>query len=80
MRITFQSDLEARLSARAAAEGITVEAFIERLVGRELQAEDELEVAALEGLRSGEPITVGPGCWEEKHRRLSERLEKSGSR
>ena len=44
------------------------------------QAEDELEALALEGLNSGEAIEVGQGYWEEKHRRLDERLKKTGAR
>lgn len=38
-------------------------------------AEEELESLALKGLNSGEPIEAGPGYWEEKHRRLDERLK-----
>jgi len=44
------------------------------------EAEEELEALALEGLHSGDPIEVGPGYWEEKHRRLQERLKKTGIR
>jgi hypothetical protein len=47
------------------------------LVRAEQQAEDELEALALEGLNSGEPIEAGPGYWEDKHRRLDERLNKA---
>ena len=39
-------------------------------------AEEEIESLALEGLHSGEPVEAGPGYWEEKHRRLEERLKK----
>lgn len=42
-------------------------------------AEEELETLALEGLNSGEPIEVGPGYGEEKHRRLAERLNKTSA-
>ena len=44
------------------------------------EAEEELEALALEGLHSGDPIEVGSGYWEEKHRRLEERLKKTGIR
>ena len=44
-----------------------MEAYVERLLRIDQQAEDELETLALEGLDSGEPIEVGPGYWEEKH-------------
>ena len=43
-------------------------------------AEDELQALALEGLNSGAPIESGPGYWEEKHRRLDERLQKTAAR
>jgi len=80
MTITIHSDFEARLRARAEAEGLTVEAYVERLVRDDQEAEDELESLALEGLNSGEPIELWPGYWEEKHRRLEERLKKSAAR
>ncbi|MGD0008583.1 MAG: type II toxin-antitoxin system ParD family antitoxin [Terriglobia bacterium] len=80
MTITIHSQLEKRLRARAEAEGLTVEAYVERLVRAEQQAEDELEALALEGLNSGEPIEVEPGYWEDKRRRLDERLNKTGIR
>ena len=80
MTITIHSQLEKRLRARAEAEGLTVEAYVERLVRAEQQAEDELEALALEGLNSGEPIEVEPGYWEDKRRRFDERLNKTGIR
>jgi len=76
MNITIQPEIEMRLRARAEAEGIPVDAYVERLVRAEQQAEDKLEALALEGLNSGEPINAGPGYWEDKHRRLDERLNK----
>ena len=77
MTITLDQRLEARLRERAAAEGLSVEAYVERLVNADQAAEEELEVLALEGLNSGEPIEAGRGYWEEKHRRLDERLKKT---
>ena len=59
---------------------MSVDAYVERLVRADEDAEDELEALAIEGLDSGEPIEVGPGYWEEKHRRLDERLKKTGTR
>jgi len=69
-----------RLRARAEAQGLTLEAYVERLIRADQQAEDELEALALEGLNSGEPIEVGPRYWEDKHRRLDERLNKTGTK
>jgi len=80
MSISINPDFEARLRAKAEAEGLTVEAYVERLIRSDQQADEELETLALEGLSSGEPIEIGPGYWEEKHRRLDERLKKTGTR
>lgn len=80
MTITIDQKLEARLRERAEAEGLSVTDYVERLLKTEQAAEEELESLALEGLNSGEPIEAGPGYWEEKHRRLDERLKKTGTR
>jgi hypothetical protein len=69
MTITIDPKLEARLRERAEAEGLTVPAYLERLVQADQSAEEELEPLALEGLNSGDPI-----------RRLDERLKKTGTR
>ena len=78
MTITIDPTLEARLRERAEAEGLTVPAYVERLVRADQSAEEELESLALDGLRSGDPVSVGPPYWEEKHRRLDDRLKKTG--
>ena len=80
MTITIDPKLEARLLERADAEGLTVTAYLERLVQADQAAGEELESLALEGLDSGDPIEAGPGYWEEKHRRLDERLKNTGMR
>ena len=80
MTITIDQKVEARLRERAEAEGLSVADYVERLVKAEQSAEDELEGLALAGLNSGEPIEVGPGYWEEKHRRLDERLKNTSAR
>src|SRR5215467_4232572 len=74
MSITIHPMLEATLRARAEAEGITVETYLERLVRADQAAVEELETLATEGLDSGDPISVAPGYWEQKHKRLDERL------
>ena len=79
MTITIGPKLEARIREKAEAEGLTVSAYVERLVGADQFAEEALESLALEGLNSGAPIEVGPGYWEEKHRRLDERLKRTGT-
>jgi len=74
MSISVHPELETKLRGRAQAEGLTVEAYLERLVRAEQSAEDELTALALEGLDSGDPIEVGPGYWEAKHQKLDARL------
>lgn len=80
MTITISPKLEARIREKAEAEGLTVDAYVERLVTADEAAEEELEALALEGLHSGDPIEPGPDYWEEKHRRLDERLKRTGTR
>ena len=80
MSITIHPELEAKLRARADAEGITVEAYVERIARDDEQAEQELEALALEGLNSGESIQADEKYWEEKRRRLIERQQKIGTR
>jgi len=74
MSISIHPELETKLRARAQDEGLTVEAYLERLVRADQSAEDELTALALEGLDSGTPIEPGPGYWEAKHQKLDERL------
>ena len=80
MSITIDPNLEARLRERAEAHGLSLTDYVEQLVNAEESAEEELQSLALEGLKSGDPIQVGHGYWEEKHRRLDERLNKTGTR
>jgi hypothetical protein len=77
MPITLHPELETRLRKGADAEGLTLEAYLERLVRIDQQAREELESLALEGLDSGPTIEAGPGYWEAKHRQLDERLKNS---
>ncbi len=77
MSITIHPELEATLRTRADAEGITVEAYVERIARDDQQAEEELEALALEGLNSGEPIEADEKYWEDQRRRLIQRHEKT---
>jgi len=74
MSISIHPELETNLRARAQAEGLSVEDYLERLLRAEQSAEDELTALALDGVNSGDPIEVGPGYWEAKHQELDERL------
>lgn len=80
MSILLNPDLESRLRARAQAEGLSVEAYLDQLLKAEQQAEEEIEALALEGIRSGEPITPGPDFWESIHRELDERLKSTAGK
>jgi hypothetical protein len=80
MSIAIHPDLESKIRSRAGAEGITIEAYLERLVRADQLGTEELESLGREGLTSGAPIEVGPSYWQEKHLRLDERLRKSGAR
>jgi len=73
-------ELETKIRARAEAEGLSIEAYLERLVQADQQGMEELEALALEGLESGAPIEVGPSYWQDKHRQLDERLKKTETR
>jgi hypothetical protein len=80
MSITINPQLETTLRSRAEAEGLSIEAYLESLVSADQEAERELVALALEGLNSGDAIEIGPGYWEEKHRRLDERLKQTSVR
>jgi hypothetical protein len=80
MTITIDAKLEARLREKAEAEGLTISAYVERLVNADQAAEEELEALALEGLNSGRAIKAGPEFWEDLHRELDERLKRTGTR
>jgi hypothetical protein len=75
MSITIGPPLETELRAKASAQGITVEAYLERLVKADREALVELENLAIEGLNSGEAVAPGPEYWADKHRRLDERFK-----
>jgi hypothetical protein len=80
MSIPIHPELESKIRSRAEAQGLSIEAYLERLVRADQQGTEELESLALEGLNSSAPIEVGPSYWQEKHLRLDERLRKTGTR
>jgi hypothetical protein len=73
MDISVSPELEAQLRIRAEAEGLTVEAYLDRLLRSDQEAEDEIELLAIEGINSGEPFEAGPAFWEEKQSGCSTR-------
>jgi hypothetical protein len=74
MSIIIHPELEARLRSRAESEGISVEAYVERIARDDERAEEELEALAVDGLNSGESILADERYWAVKRRRLSERV------
>ena len=77
MSITVHPDLETKLRERATAEGLSVEAYLERLVLVQETAQQELENLAVDGLASGPAFEVGADYWAEKHRQLDQRLKRT---
>ena len=80
MSIAIEPELEARLRARAEAEGITLETYLERIARDDQNAEQELAVLALEGLQSGEAVEGDEHYWQQKRRRLLERFGRTSQR
>ena len=78
MSLTLQPELETKLRERAEAEGLTIEAYVERLIWVDEATNDRLVELALEGIESGEPIAADPAFWEERRRALEKRLHKMG--
>ena len=73
--IRIPPELEPKLRARAEAEGISVEAYVERTLSADLDPAQEFEHLALEGIRSGKTVEGGPDYWAERHRKLDEALQ-----
>jgi hypothetical protein len=80
MSIAIHPELESKIRSRAEAQGLSIEAYLERLIRADQQETEELESLALEGLNSGEPINVRSSYWQEKHLQLDERLRKTSAR
>lgn len=73
MSMTIHSDLEIRLRERAAAEGVSVETYLERIASDDERAERELERLALEGLHSGDAVVADDAYWAAKIQRVKDR-------
>lgn len=75
MGITITPELESVLRSNAAAEGISVEEYLARLVKLDQQATSEFNALIDESINSGASFEPVAGYWEEKHRKLEERLK-----
>jgi hypothetical protein len=80
MSIAIPPELESKIRSRAEAEGLSIEAYLDRLVRADQRGMEELESLALQGINSGASIEVSPTYWQEKHLRLDERLSKISER
>jgi predicted kinase len=78
MSLTLQPELENKLRERAEAEGLTIEAYVERLIWVDEATNDQLVELALEGINSGEAVAADPEFWEERRRELGTRLNQTG--
>jgi antitoxin ParD1/3/4 len=59
----------------------SVSEYIRELIraDQKRNAQERIDTLLLEGLDSGKPVAVTPEYWEEKKRRLSERLGKAAN-
>jgi hypothetical protein len=80
MSMAIHPELESKIRARAESEGLSVEEYLEKLLRADQAGADELEALAMEGMESGAAIEPGASYWQEKHRRLDERLKRSDLR
>ena len=68
MSITVHPDLEARLRARAVEEGVSVDAFLERLVEDEAAEIAHTETLLQEAADSGDHIELTEEEWDQMER------------
>jgi hypothetical protein len=73
MSLNLPPELEAKLREGAASEGLSIEAYVERLVWMEEATSDSLADLAVEGIDSGDPIEVNSEFWEERRQQLQDR-------
>ncbi len=79
MNIALPEAMKDFVQDRVAEGGYSsVSAYIRELIraDQKRKAEERIDALLLEGLDSGSPLPVTPEYWEEKKRKLSERLGK----
>lgn len=77
MSVPIHPKPEMKIRARAEADGLSVEEYVDRFVRADQEGSEELESLAIEGLESGEPMEMRASYRQEKHQRLADRLKKS---
>lgn len=80
MNIALPESMKQFVQERVTAGGYSsVSEYMRELirVDQKRKVEERIDALLLEGLDSGEPIRVTPEYWEEKKRKLTERLGKA---
>ncbi len=80
MNIALPESMKNFVQARVSEGGYSsVSEYMRELIraDQRRRAEERLDALLLEGLDSGEPMAVTPEYWEEKKRRLTERIAKA---
>ena len=80
MNIALPESMKHFVQARVTEGGYSgvSEYICERIrADRKRNAQERIDTLLLEGLDAGKPVAVTPEYWEEKKRRLSERLGKA---
>ena len=75
MPITVHPNLEAKIRARAQAEGLTVEAYVERLIREEDSEIAHTEALLEEAAASGEHVALTEGEWDRMEQEARAALE-----
>lgn len=80
MNIALPESMKHFVQERVSAGGYSsVSEYVRELIraDQRRKVEERIDALLLEGLDSGEPIPVTPQYWEEKKRKLTERLGKA---
>ncbi len=75
MPITVHPNLEAKIRARAQAEGLTVEAYVERLIREEDSEIAQTEALLEEAAASGEHVALTEREWDRMEQEARVALE-----
>ena len=75
MPITVHPNLEAKIRARAQAEGLTVEAYVERLIREEDSEIAQTEALLGEAAASGDHLPLTEGEWDRMEQEARAALE-----
>jgi hypothetical protein len=75
MPITVNPNLEAKIRARAQAEGLTVEAYVERLIREEDSEIAQTEALLEEAAASGEHVALTDAEWDRMEQAARAALE-----